>query len=310
MLNGKSRKLILAGATGVAVALLGTTVVLADTTSFQSQYQSNATEEASLLQTAQASSVTSSTISTVSSLVENLNSQISTLYSAEQTLSSQTLPTGLMPTTSSGQSTWAQLEQQRQSILHESQRAWNNVNRYFHRNQGEYEHYRSIWSNYGQQLTRVNSEIANDTGMNSGYGNDFGGYGSGQSFNSALSDLQNSILRLQQSAIQYTQEWIQLEQAGSSGGSTSSSTVVVGTDAVTPTLTVVADSNGGYDIDVSNATPGGTILLYNSNGTEISSAVADDSGDATFVEVPSGTYYGVDSVNGQNSAASSTVTVS
>jgi hypothetical protein len=297
------------GATAVTVALLGTTVVLADTTSFQSQYQSNATEDASLVQTAQASSVTSSTISTISSLVENLNSQISTLYSAEQTLTSQTLPTGLMPTTSAGQSTWAQLEQQRQSILHESQSAWNNVNRYFHRNQGEYEHYRSIWSNYGQQLTRVNSEIANDTGMNSGYGNNFGGYGSSQSFSNALSDLQNSILRLQQSAIQYTQEWIQLEQAGSSGGSTSS-TVVVGTNAVTPTLAVVTDSNGGYDIDVSNATPGGTILLYNSNGTEISSAVADDSGDATFIEVPSGTYYGVDSVNGQNSAASSTVTVS
>ncbi|MCI0184824.1 hypothetical protein MM817_03121 [Acidibacillus sp. S0AB] len=77
----------------------------------------------------------------------------------------------------------------------------------------------------------------------------------------------------------------------------------------TPSL-VVNDNNGLAEVDVSNAAPDATVNLYSSSGQEVSSTTADSYGNASFDNLPSGSYYVVQIYDGQQSAPSNTVTFS
>ncbi|RIV17514.1 hypothetical protein D2Q93_15260 [Alicyclobacillaceae bacterium I2511] len=268
-------------------------------TSFDSQYQANVTQEAALLQTAQSGTVTTAAGQSFSNQVQNLNSEISSLYSTEQTLAqnSQSLSTSISNQTSQLQ----QLQTQRKQLLQESQVAWNQYSRYIRGNgrnfRGMAQSYHNQWLKIGEKVLNVNGQLA---GLNPS--NQEGN----SEYQQGLSSLQNSILSLQSAEIADTQQWINLEQNAGSGsiGSTISSTGLTA-----PTLVATTDSNGNPEIAVSNAQPGATVVLYSSNGTQVSSTVADDNGNATFDNVATGTYYGVQSLNGQQSGASGTVTI-
>ncbi|MCF8565129.1 hypothetical protein LLE49_10425 [Alicyclobacillus tolerans] len=76
----------------------------------------------------------------------------------------------------------------------------------------------------------------------------------------------------------------------------------------TPSVSV-SQGNGVSTITVSNAQPNATVTLYNSNGTVSQTATANSSGVATFDNVANGSYYVVQTSNGQQSAASNYVNV-
>jgi hypothetical protein len=125
-------------------------------TNFDNQYQTNASQESSLLQTAQASSVSSSYISALSSTVQNINTQVATLYNTEQALASANIP---QINVQNFGNQFQQLNQKRQELLKESKLAWGNVNKYFHRHdqdgKNQYSQFRGNWTTIGAQLTNV-----------------------------------------------------------------------------------------------------------------------------------------------------------
>jgi hypothetical protein len=88
--------------------------------------------------------------------------------------------------------------------------------------------------------------------------------------------------------------------------SASSSEVTV--SSTLPQLTVYdnVQNNSGY-ITVSGAEYGATVDLYNSNGTLYTTAVANSSGYATFSNVNLGTYYVLETYNGQQSTSTNVV---
>lgn len=80
--------------------------------------------------------------------------------------------------------------------------------------------------------------------------------------------------------------------------------------SASPNVSVNQNSNGTASLYITNVTAGDTVTLYNSNGTVYGTLTASSSGSATFDNVQNGTYYAVQTSNGQQSPASNYVTVS
>ncbi|MCL6637707.1 MAG: hypothetical protein K6T26_07145, partial [Alicyclobacillus sp.] len=124
----------LAAVTAAALPLLSIPAAWADTdvtSSFDSRYQANLTQEASLLQTAQSYNINTPAITALSNTVQSLNSEISTLYSAEQSLVAldENLPQPVAP---DFDQQLQQLQQKRLQLLHQSELAWAEVNKWFY----------------------------------------------------------------------------------------------------------------------------------------------------------------------------------
>ncbi len=298
MLMGKMAmtKRVAVSAAAILIPLSTASMAFASTP-FDTQYQANATKETALLQTAQGSSVTSAQITALSSTVQTINAQITALNQVEQNLAAQEV--NIPKTTSQYRQGLAQLQQQRWDILHKSQAAWNVVDKYqFNHTQKGRNMFRQgyhEWQGIGAQLRGINSRIssyerANPTKWNSA------------PYDGALSGLQATILQLQASAIHYTNSWIALEKMSTSTPTTSSSAVN------TPSATA-SSSNGVSTVSVSNVTPGATVNLDNTAGQVVMSTTANESGTASFTNVANGTYFVVQSVNGQQSAQSATFSV-
>ncbi|WP_241716615.1 carboxypeptidase-like regulatory domain-containing protein, partial [Sulfoacidibacillus ferrooxidans] len=268
-------------------------------TSFDTQYQSNVSEETSLLQTAQSSSVSNPQIVALSNAVQTINTQVSALYQSEQTLANQ--EADMTQVNTSNDQSLQQLQQQRDQILQQSQSAWDQVNRFKNNRSSfgrrSFEHSRQDWLTIGQQLNLIDNQIRSFHDR----GNQFSYH---SSYNGAVSALQSSILKLQDTSIQYTNEWINLEQTetGTSGGSVGSGTLPI------PIVTMNTSYYGLVTLTISNATPDATVNLYTSFGQEVSSTTADSNGNASFDNLPSGSYYVVQTYDGQQSAQSNTVT--
>lgn len=85
-------KMISGLATGIAVLAIGTSTALASTTaptavsSFDTQYQSNATTEATLFKQAQVVASTNTTVNALLSTATTLNTEAASLYTSEQLL--------------------------------------------------------------------------------------------------------------------------------------------------------------------------------------------------------------------------------
>ncbi|MCY0894664.1 MAG: carboxypeptidase regulatory-like domain-containing protein, partial [Acidibacillus sp.] len=268
-------------------------------TSFDTQYQSNVSEETSLLQTAQSSSVSNPQIVALSNAVQTINTQVSALYQSEQTLANQ--EADMTQVNTSNDQSLQQLQQQRDQILQQSQSAWDQVNRFKNNRSSfgrrSFEHSRQDWLTIGQQLNLIDNQIRSFHDR----GNQFSYH---SSYNGAVSALQSSILKLQDTSIQYTNEWINLEQTGTgtSGGSVGSGTLPI------PIVTMNTSYYGLVTLTISNATPDATVNLYTSFGQEVSSTTADSNGNASFDNLPSGSYYVVQTYDGQQSGQSNTVT--
>lgn len=306
MKDFRVKRSLIALSVATFVPVLGVSVAFADTNSFASQYQTNASQEASLLQTAENSSVSTPQTESLSSAVQDINTQIATLYSSEQALAndannlSSVNPSMPMPS-------FSQIQQQRNEILQQSQQAWKKVNQYFHRNYREYESARYQWSNINQRLQQVDKEYRSaENAYRIANGNDNGsedGNGSNQSLQNAISNLQNSILNLQQSAIYNTQEWIMLEQQS---GNSSVSTLAA------PTSLVISNVNSnGWTVSWSAVSGASSYNVY-LNGIEEASNVTGTS--YTFDNASPGSAYtvtvtAVDS-EGNQSAPSPSISVS
>jgi Carboxypeptidase regulatory-like domain/Prealbumin-like fold domain len=280
-------------------------------TTFDSQYQANASQETSLLSTAQSSGVSDSYTTTLANVVQNLNNQVAALYTVEQNLAGQQSSVDQLaqPTQSTVSTLVQQLEQllqQRQQLLQQTQSAWAEVNRWFHgpkdaHAKDMFDKAHQSWQQLSKDLDDTNRQIS---ALKKFQGSDSHGPQPNQSksFDSGLSSLQNSILQLQQAAIQYTQNWITEEQNNGSTSTTQSLS--------TPSITVSANNGVYSSINVTNVLPGATVTLYNSStGQAVYTATASSYSTASFSNVAAGSYYVVQSLNGMTSAHSSVVSV-
>ncbi|MCL6594386.1 MAG: hypothetical protein K6T31_10450, partial [Alicyclobacillus sp.] len=262
----------LAAVSTAALPLLSITAAWADTdvsSSFDSRYQANVAQEASLLQTAQSYNINTPAITALSTTVQSLNNEITTLYSAEQSLAAldANLPQPEVPDLDQQ---LQQLQQKRLQLLHQSEIAWAEVNKWFYQKHTAHvldmlAKARNKWAQIGVQVKAVNDAIADLKDQQEAWEHN-------QSVDQGLKNLQNTILNLQAAVIQYTKEWIALAQLNSSG-STGTST---GTLA-SPILSLSVNNS----LTVSNLTPGATVNLYNASGTLVATAVANSYGQAT-----------------------------
>lgn len=311
------------GAAAVAVVLVPATasVAFADTTSsddwsdanlsttssFQTSYQNNASQESKLLAQANSNTFTSTNITNIRNTVQQLNSEVSTLYGEEQTLAS--VQTQLPNPQDTWQSTLTQLQQQRQELLHEAIVAWFNVNVFAHHDHdhghghgpklkpeplgldlpGSEDQARQDWKTIYKNLLTVDDQIRATQRDHQ--------QTEKKSFNDGLTSLQKSILSLQETAINYTQVWISLEQQGSSTGSTGSTGSTTSSGLTTPTgLSSTGVSNTGWTTQW-NAVSGATGYDVYLNGTLVASDVSGTS--YTFTGENNNTTYtvGIQAVN-------------
>jgi hypothetical protein len=202
-------KRLLAMTAAATVATLGFTEAFAATkSSFESQYKANLKTEQSLLAKADKASNTNKNVSALLTTVQNINNQVTALYAAEQALANakSSIPQVSTAQQKTEEEQLKKLMLRRETILKESNAAWKLVN--------EYEHHKSQTkllkkaiaehNQLQKELESVNSQIASlknkmDTWKIHPY-------------DGGLTELQDSILKLQQSAIHYTQEAISLEK--------------------------------------------------------------------------------------------------
>lgn len=195
----------------LAIPLAGGVPAFAATNSFVSQYQEKATMEQSLLQKAQASSVTNATIEALFSTVTLINTQVTALYASWQALQSGISSIPHAPETSSEASLqMKQLTSERIEILQKLNAVWKLVISYDHHphRKGLLHTALEDHARLSGQLERIDRQIAapkKDHGVQ---------YWVTHPYDSGYGGLQNDILRLQQSAIHYTREMITLENSG------------------------------------------------------------------------------------------------
>lgn len=185
------------------------TTAFAATTNFATQYQANTTQEATLWQEVQSSSVTDSEIQSLENTVTNINTQTTTLNNALQALNNGVSIIPQLNVSANGQ--LKELQGQRLEIIKANNQAWASVVYDLKHHQlaalRESEGQHKYWSN---QLKLVNVKIKNLATKD--------GIGHGP-YDGARPSLEDSILNLQKSSIGYTNEIIAL-QSGSTAGST------------------------------------------------------------------------------------------
>ncbi|GMA66116.1 hypothetical protein [Alicyclobacillus fastidiosus] len=206
-------KVIVGFTASAVVATMGLTSAFAATTSFDSQYQTNLTKEQSLLAQVPSSS-SDTTVAELLSTVQSINTQVSALYSAEQALSNAKTSIPQVHTVSD---TVKKLQLTREQLLKQSNTVWNLVGRYEHHWHDKNLLNKAVKEHDGieKQLQEVNRQITacnTDNGWNT------------NSYNGGLEALQDSILKLQSSAIHYTEEAITLEKSTAPTTTTTSTT--------------------------------------------------------------------------------------
>jgi hypothetical protein len=210
-------KVIVGFTAATTVATLGLTTAFASTTSFDSQYQSNLNTEQSLLTQAQSSS-SNSTVSALLSTVQNINTQVNALYTAEHALASAK---SSIPAPTQDETALKRLMSHRQDLLKQSNAEWKLV--------GEYEHHKgktgllkkalAQHDQLQKEVTSINNQISSlEKKIHNNDGTKSDPYDGG------LEELQDSILKLQASAIHYTKEAIALEQSTTTSSTSSSDT--------------------------------------------------------------------------------------
>lgn len=258
-----------------AIPMMSTSVAFAGT-SFDAHYQSNASQEASLLATAENAGVYSTNATYLKNEVNNLNTEIGALYSNEQTLANTTIN---IPQVNQDtlQQQIDQLKQQRQQLLEDSKNEWGQVNRFFHRKDPKsrhmFAHAKGNWEAIGDKLKDVDKQLdhllkKDDDDQKPA------------PYHDGLTSLQNSILNLQTAVIDYTKEWISLEQNG-----TTTSTISAPTGLSISNLT-----DTGWTVSwngVSNASSYDVYL----NGNEVATGITGNS--YTFSNEASNTNYNV-----------------
>ncbi|QSO50972.1 hypothetical protein JZ785_19115 [Alicyclobacillus curvatus] len=209
----KKSKMTVIGASAVSLVTLSmmTLTAFAATDTFSQQYQMKQQQETTLWQEVQNSSSTSADIQALESTVTTINAQTTALYNALQTLN-QTVAN--IPQNTAKMSELRLLQGRRQEIINANDKAWNNVvydSR--HHQMAAMKHdlgQHTYWSN---QLTAVNAQIK---AFEKKYGT------IGAPYMGARPSLESSILHLQDSAISFTNEILQLQAQGSSTTPTSS----------------------------------------------------------------------------------------
>lgn len=297
--------------TGVTVStmiavlpFLAPSTVLA-ATPFNSQYQNNANQESSLLQTAENTSASTNTysseISALKNTVTTLNSQISTLYSAEQTLANQktTVPKQIPWNWTNPHSSSNNQGDNGQQGDNEQQGDQNDHGDHWH---GPGKHIGPPWFAHANKNWKALSALFGH--MMPGPKQDMT-----KPYNDGLTSLQHTILKLQTTSMQYTKAWIALEQASSSSTSTSTSSLSAPTN-----LNFSDVSSTGFKVSWSGVSGASGYNVY-LNGTRVGSTTGASTSATSYTftsEQPNTTYHiTVQAVNnqGQVGAQSSTASV-
>lgn len=197
-----------------AVPLVFMATAFADTNSFDTQYQGNLTQEQTLLTTAQtgAANSTDSNVLGLLTSVQNINAQISSLYTVEQALVSgaSSIPQ-VHATHPQEQKQLKDLQTQRAKLLKQLNDAWKLVSQYAHHphRKGLLKKAIADHTRMSNDLKALNQKIATlDKKLHE---QDWQGH----PYDGGKAVLQDSILKLQAAAIHYTNVAITLEQSGS-----------------------------------------------------------------------------------------------
>jgi len=216
-----------------AVPLVFMSSAFADTNSFDTQYQANLNQEQTLLTTAQtgAANTTDSNVLGLLSSVQSINSEISSLYTVEQTLASgaSSIPQ-VHATHPLEQKQLKDLQTQRAKLLAQSNNAWKLVSQYAHHphRKGLLKQAISDHTRLNKDLKTVNDKIA---ALNKKlHAQDWQGH----PYDGGKAALDDAILKLQATAIHYTNEAIALEQADANTSNAPTSTNGVDSSNTTP----------------------------------------------------------------------------
>lgn len=207
------KKMTFVKVAATASVLLGlpmfATTAFAATASFDTQYQANATQEATLWQEVQSSSVTDADIQALENTVTNINTQTTTLYNALQALNNgvSSIPQGNV----SADGQLRELQGKRLEMIKANNAAWASVVFDLKHHQlaaarnAQAQH--NYWSNQLKLANEKIKSLATKDDIVLG------------AYDGARPALETSILDLQKSSIGYTNEIIAL-QSGSTTGST------------------------------------------------------------------------------------------
>lgn len=194
---------------------------------FEAKYQQNQNTEASLLSTAQTNSSVNTDATALLNTVQSIGSQVSALYTAEQTLVND--KSAIPQMTPAEQQQMQQLNHERNQILAQSDSEWKLVVKFDH-NKHEWAIFEKAWV----QHQHTQKKLLNvDKLLRKAEQHDGPGWRV-HPYDKALPYLQQSILRLQQSEIHYTQEAIALENAANestSGNTYGTSTSIQSQDS-------------------------------------------------------------------------------
>jgi hypothetical protein len=194
---------LLALTTAATVAILGLTQAFAATNSFDTKYNANLKTEQSLLKQAESSSTTNKNVLALLSTVNNINSQVAALYTAEQALAKEK---SSIPQVSAEEQQLKELTSRCQTILKESNAEWKLIDEYAHHKSQTKLLKKAIaeHNELEKELANVNSQIASLKNKLDAWKT--------HPYDGGLTELQDAILKLQQAAIHYTEEAISLEK--------------------------------------------------------------------------------------------------
>jgi exonuclease VII small subunit len=192
-----------------AIPLMSSTAFAA-TDNFSSEYQAKAQQEQSLWAQVQASNVTSSSIQALEQTVTNIETQTTALYNALQALNDGVSSIPQIDEKQIGDI--KVLEGRRQEIINANKKSLNDIQLDIkHHQKAALKHDTQQHKYWSYQLSHVNAEIK---ALEKKYG-----IGSAP-YLGARPSLETSILHLEDSAICYTNEIIQLQSQGASAAST------------------------------------------------------------------------------------------
>lgn len=201
----KSTKFIVSCGTLLVTMSMTSAMVFAATpkATFAQTYEKNQTTETQLLSQINTANVPSGNPSALLTTIQDLSTQIATLYATEQNLIQQKTNIPPMATQSpSRNSLLIRLQKERQTILKKNEAAWQLVTKYYH-----HPHQKGLLStairdhqNDSKKLAAIDARI---TKVNKGAALD---NWSTHPYHNALPVLEATILRLQNAEIHYTKE--------------------------------------------------------------------------------------------------------
>ena len=206
--------------TMTATSLVFMTPAFADTTSFNTQYQAKLAQEQSLLSQAQALNSTDSNVVALIATAQSINTQVATLYPVEQSLASGASSIPQIHVAHPKETKELQdLQVRRSKLLKQSSDAWKLVVQYSRHPHKKGLLHKAIAEHnaIGKQVAIVNKQISDlKKKLNA---QDWEAH----PYDGGLAGIRDSILRLENAAIHYTNEAITLENSNSSSGTTTTS---------------------------------------------------------------------------------------